>query len=483
MTSGVDQALPRILMPANGSDRNALRDNQSDAGFDEALGRMSKADTKGDPEAAVEGKPHWLRFGDRLGSAIDRLSAIASKDGVNTEPEVKLGTEPDTTPSEEDAPDVDAAQASRKPQKVNRSDHPDAAIPAETVSAEPQSVPERRIDLKDQADADPIPEEADLSSKGSTSRDMPPAPPTTGQVVAQASASEKTIPAARPAVEPARPAPRSAAAAQGQEIADEPATDEDGVANQRAQDAAASRRNPIPAAAAEDPQKPAASSSQQPARETLAIAVDEPDTKSANGPRDPVGAENRVKVLAQQSFPAPAQSTSAALAQTLSASGALKFSPAAPLVEAAQAQASAGPVHSLSLQLHPAELGMVTASLKFSGTQLTIELQVENADAYRTLTADSESLVKTLKSLGYDVERVTILQPAATNTTQARTDAGTSEAARQGQGSGQPGAGASGNGNAGTGNQQPGSNGSAPHQAGPQRAVGDQDRAGGGVYI
>ena len=116
-----------------------------------------------------------------------------------------------------------------------------------------------------------------------------------------------------------------------------------------------------------DPHEASASSSPVPAPETPDLAVNEPDAKPNNGPRDPVGAEARVKVLSQQSFPAPAQSTSAALAQTLSASGALKFSQATPLMQAAQAPLAAGPVHSLSLQLHPAELGMVTASLKFNG--------------------------------------------------------------------------------------------------------------------
>ena len=40
---------------------------------------------------------------------------------------------------------------------------------------------------------------------------------------------------------------------------------------------------------------------------------------------------------------------------------------------------------SLKIQLHPAELGMVTATLRFAGEQLSIELQVENHEAYQRL--------------------------------------------------------------------------------------------------
>ena len=74
-----------------------------------------------------------------------------------------------------------------------------------------------------------------------------------------------------------------------------------------------------------------------------------------------------MKVLSEQSLPAPAQSTTVALANTLAASGALKFAPVRPTSDIAQAPVQAGPIHSLSLQLHPAELGMVTASMKFAG--------------------------------------------------------------------------------------------------------------------
>ena len=53
---------------------------------------------------------------------------------------------------------------------------------------------------------------------------------------------------------------------------------------------------------------------------------------------------------------------------------------------------------------------MVTASLRFAGEQLSIELQVENSEAHQRLSADSETIVKSLRGLGYEIDRVTILQ-------------------------------------------------------------------------
>ncbi|WP_367718152.1 flagellar hook-length control protein FliK [Nitratireductor sp. GISD-1A_MAKvit] len=67
-------------------------------------------------------------------------------------------------------------------------------------------------------------------------------------------------------------------------------------------------------------------------------------------------------------------------------------------------------VQTLKIQLHPAELGMVTARLRIVADQLTVDLQVENAEARHRLGSDSDSIVKALRSLGYDIDRVTVQQ-------------------------------------------------------------------------
>jgi chemotaxis protein MotD len=56
---------------------------------------------------------------------------------------------------------------------------------------------------------------------------------------------------------------------------------------------------------------------------------------------------------------------------------------------------------------------MVTATLRFAGDQLSIELQVENREAYHRLVTDSDTIIGSLRDIGYDVDRVTVLQPAA----------------------------------------------------------------------
>lgn len=133
-----------------------------------------------------------------------------------------------------------------------------------------------------------------------------------------------------------------------------------------------------------------------------------------------------------------------------------------------------GPVSTLRIQLHPAELGMVTARLTASGSQLSIEIQTESNDARQRLTADSEAIVKALRAIGYDVDKVTIQQapqggsqqqgqatgrdPFGANQ-QAQEDESTKEQDRSG----------------GNGNQQQRSR----HGGGEAAA----DRAGGGLYI
>lgn len=70
-------------------------------------------------------------------------------------------------------------------------------------------------------------------------------------------------------------------------------------------------------------------------------------------------------------------------------------------------------VNTLRIQLNPAELGVVTARLTATGQQLEVEIRVETTEARQKLNADSETILKALRSIGYDVERVTITQSSA----------------------------------------------------------------------
>ena len=77
----------------------------------------------------------------------------------------------------------------------------------------------------------------------------------------------------------------------------------------------------------------------------------------------------------------------------------------------------------LKIQLHPLELGVVTAHLRTVGEKLSVELKVDNHDAYHRLSADSDAIIKSLRSLGFDIDSVSIQQPQAAATAVARSEA------------------------------------------------------------
>lgn len=91
-----------------------------------------------------------------------------------------------------------------------------------------------------------------------------------------------------------------------------------------------------------------------------------------------------------------------------------------------EAQDAAGsrnrPVHTLQIQLQPADLGRVNARMSIDGSQLKVVLQVETEQARAALAKDAESILKSLKAAGFEIDRVTIqhVQPAS-NTTQTGT--------------------------------------------------------------
>lgn len=142
--------------------------------------------------------------------------------------------------------------------------------------------------------------------------------------------------------------------------------------------------------------------------------------------------------------------------------------------------AMATPVRSLSIALQPAELGSVTANLHLSGQQLRIEVEVQTEEARQRLSSDADDIVKSLRSLGFDVSHVTIkhggsAMPVAAAANQAATQGQSNTPFQASTNSG----GASGDGaaqsNAGNSN---GDNAQAPT---PQPANGDGGSRG--LYI
>lgn len=76
-----------------------------------------------------------------------------------------------------------------------------------------------------------------------------------------------------------------------------------------------------------------------------------------------------------------------------------------------------GPVRDLRIQLNPASLGEVNARLRISGEQLSVEIRVDNSEAFHRLSSDREAIATALRGLGFKVDDVTIVQQpsAATN--------------------------------------------------------------------
>lgn len=184
----------------------------------------------------------------------------------------------------------------------------------------------------------------------------------------------------------------------------------------------ATRRLPTPPTASSTGEGAHGRATTQPAAQTDGTAGQAPATRSGEPAANPFA--DRVKVLpsnVQASPPPPALvsllgSTSASVVAAIEADPAWR----AAATETASTSAVRTPnsgsgVNSLRIQLHPVELGMVTARLTTSGSQLSIEIQVESNDARQRLSNDADAIVKALRSVGLDVDKITIQQSAPTS--------------------------------------------------------------------
>jgi chemotaxis protein MotD len=71
-------------------------------------------------------------------------------------------------------------------------------------------------------------------------------------------------------------------------------------------------------------------------------------------------------------------------------------------------------VNTLKIQMNPIDLGLVTAHMRLSGDQLSVDLKVQSAEAYRQLSSDQGKMMDALRAQGYAVDRITVsMAPAA----------------------------------------------------------------------
>ena len=203
-------------------------------------------------------------------------------------------------------------------------------------------------------------------------------------------------------------------------------------------------------------------------------------------PAKPSDSATRMEVVSQQSFPAPAQNpigqTASALVEGLASDNGVQQAFASASAGSQTTNSVAVPTHVLKIELHPSELGSVIASLRLSGEQLSIEMKPETHEAYRRLTADSDAIVKSMRSLGFDVDKVTILQPSIAAHAAGRADATSAMPMSTGrdQPSFQPG---NSGGNGAGGGRQPGRNDGNGAQEFGRAASPLRERADDDMYI
>lgn len=82
--------------------------------------------------------------------------------------------------------------------------------------------------------------------------------------------------------------------------------------------------------------------------------------------------------------------------------------PDSALSNAAAAASTGKVVNTLKIQMHPIDLGAVTATLRLSGDQLSVEITVETGAAYRQLKDDQSSIMDALRAQGFAVDQVSV---------------------------------------------------------------------------
>ncbi|MBP2235629.1 chemotaxis protein MotD [Sinorhizobium kostiense] len=65
-------------------------------------------------------------------------------------------------------------------------------------------------------------------------------------------------------------------------------------------------------------------------------------------------------------------------------------------------------LNTLKIQMHPIELGTVTATLRLKDEELHVELKVETGEAFRQLRDDQSEMVKALRAQGFAVDQVNV---------------------------------------------------------------------------
>lgn len=162
--------------------------------------------------------------------------------------------------------------------------------------------------------------------------------------------------------------------------------------------------------------RPAAAEVRAGARDDGQAPARREEQPTASAGTQAAAAEQKVSVVSLQVAPAPAvpvqaaglSQTAAGLVGALVSEGALPTYMSEAAAAGFAAAADARPVTTLRIQLHPVDLGTVTVKLSGSGEELAIEVQVETSEARHRLAQDSEAIMRSLRGLGYEIDRINI---------------------------------------------------------------------------
>jgi flagellar hook-length control protein FliK len=139
---------------------------------------------------------------------------------------------------------------------------------------------------------------------------------------------------------------------------------------------------------------------------------------------------------------------------------------------AGQAGAAGKVVNTLKIQMHPIDLGMVTATLRLRDEELQIDLRVQSGEAYRQLSDDQDAMIKALRAQGFQVDQVNIIfSPSDSGAGRDAPSQGGQQQAFQGDREGQ--GGRDGQGGFTAGNGGGARNGSSGHPQADNRQTGN----------
>lgn len=142
------------------------------------------------------------------------------------------------------------------------------------------------------------------------------------------------------------------------------------------------------------------------------------------------------------------------------------------------AKASQEAVRQLSIQLRPAELGVVNVSLRLAGDVLELRMEVDNEHAAKMLMRDRDGLCASLRASGYRPEVVTIVVTGAQQASEPSQQQQQSHSHHRSsdQSGGQNGGNGSGGNGAGDEHDQKNSSGKAGSENSDENAGRDADR-------